>query len=81
MPQYIDPWFARGLQSVKNLTGIARTRVNDRLQSGALDRKDILSHLQAGRDENGQPMSKDELTMEALTQLIAGSDTTSNSSW
>jgi len=55
--------------------------VNDRLQQGALDRKDILSHLQAGRDENGQPMSKDELTMEALTQLIAGSDTTSNSSW
>lgn len=78
--KYIDPWFARGLQSVKNLTGIARTRVNDRLQSGALDRKDILSHLQAGRDENGQPMGKEELTMEALTQLIAGSDTTSNSS-
>ncbi|GAA5959277.1 hypothetical protein JCM3765_005130 [Sporobolomyces pararoseus] len=78
--KYIDPWFARGLESVKNLTGIARTRVNQRLQSGALDRKDILSHLQAGRDENGQPMGKDELTMEALTQLIAGSDTTSNSS-
>ncbi|GAA5825132.1 hypothetical protein JCM10212_000352 [Sporobolomyces blumeae] len=79
--KYIDPWFARGLESVKNLTGIARTRVNERLERGALDRKDILSHLQAGRDENGQPMSKDELTMEALTQLIAGSDTTSNSSW
>ncbi|GAA5870869.1 hypothetical protein JCM1840_002713 [Sporobolomyces johnsonii] len=78
--QYVDPWFARGLASVKNLTGIARTRVNERLELGAGDRKDILSHLQAGRDENGQAMGKPELTMEALTQLIAGSDTTSNSS-
>jgi len=30
--------------------------------------------------DNGQPMGKVELTAEALTQLIAGSDTTSNSS-
>lgn len=31
-----------------------------------------------GKDENGGPMGRDELTVEALTQLIAGSDTTSN---
>ena len=101
--QYVDPWYARGLKSVNNLTGIARTRVNERLQKGAGDRKDILSHLQNGKDSAGQPMGVPELTMEgasrshcsghdrthltapfspaALTQLIAGSDTTSNSSW
>lgn len=33
--QYIDPWFARGLDAVNNLTGIARTRVNKRLEQGA----------------------------------------------
>lgn len=33
--QYIDPWFARGLDAVNNLTGIARTRVNERLENGA----------------------------------------------
>ena len=37
---------------------------------------DLGLHLQ----DNGQPMGKVELTAEALTQLIAGSDTTSNSS-
>ncbi|GAA5833517.1 hypothetical protein JCM9279_001548 [Rhodotorula babjevae] len=78
--KYVDPWYARGLKSVNNLTGIARTRVNERLQKGAGDRKDILSHLQNGKDSAGQPMGVPELTMEALTQLIAGSDTTSNSS-
>ncbi|GAA5983503.1 hypothetical protein JCM10908_000311 [Rhodotorula pacifica] len=78
--KYIDPWFARGLDAVNNLTGIARTRVNQRLKEGAGDRKDILSHLQNGRDADGNPMGVPELTAEALTQLIAGSDTTSNSS-
>lgn len=33
--KYIDPWFARGLDAVNNLTGIARTRVNQRLKDGA----------------------------------------------
>ncbi|BGP40305.1 hypothetical protein JCM10450v2_004286 [Rhodotorula kratochvilovae] len=78
--KYVDPWYARGLASVNNLTGIARTRVNERLQNGAGDRKDILSHLQNGKDSEGNPMGIPELTAEALTQLIAGSDTTSNSS-
>ena len=93
--QYIDPWFARGQKSVNNLTGIARNRVNKRIKEGPGDRKDLLARLQEARDENGKPMEYQELTAEALTQLIAGefifllritadeltgSDTTSNSS-
>ncbi|KAM0753089.1 cytochrome P450 [Meredithblackwellia eburnea MCA 4105] len=78
--KYFDPWFARGQNSVKNLAGIARNKVNIRLQEGSGDRKDILSHLQAAKDSDGKPLPKPELTAEALTQLIAGSDTTSNSS-
>lgn len=78
--KYLDPWFARGQASVNNLAGIARNKVNARLEAGAGDRKDILSHLQAARDDVGLPLAKPELTAEALTQLIAGSDTTSNSS-
>merc|ERR1711939_756526 len=79
MPR-IDPWFARGKASVTNLTGIARTRVNERLKTGAGDRRDILYHLENAKDSDGKPMPRDELIAEALTQLIAGSDTTSNSS-
>jgi len=78
--KYVDPWFSRGALSVRNLAGMARARVNQRLKTGAGDRKDLLARLQDARDENGQPMGIDELTAEALTQLIAGSDTTSNSS-
>lgn len=78
--KYIDPWFARGATSVRNLAGMARARVQERLKTGAGDRKDLLARLQEARDDNGQPMDIDELTAEALTQLIAGSDTTSNSS-
>ncbi|PWN22638.1 cytochrome P450 [Microstroma glucosiphilum] len=73
------PWFANRLKSVKRLTGIAVAKVNQRLKEGS-ERDDLLSRLSSGKDESGQPMGKEELTSEALTQLIAGSDTTSNTS-
>lgn len=78
--KYYDPWFARGLASVQNLAGIAVNRVDARLAAGAGDRRDILSHLTKATDDDGNPMSRTELTAEALTQMIAGSDTSSNSS-
>lgn len=62
--RYIDPWFARGLASVKNLAGIARYAVGERLEEGSGDRKDILAHLLAAKDGEGKPMSRDELTAE-----------------
>ncbi|SOV03041.1 probable Benzoate 4-monooxygenase cytochrome P450 [Ustilago sp. UG-2017a] len=71
------PWFSNRLTSVKKLTGIALARVNDRLQNGS-EREDLLAKLQSAKDDRGEPMGKMELTAEALTQLIAGSDTTSN---
>ena len=77
--QFIDPWFARGHASVQNLAGMARARVTERLETGVGDRKDLLARLQEARDENGDVMDTDELTAEALTQLIAVSrELTSN---
>lgn len=73
------PWFSNRLKSVKKLTGIALARVNDRLENGS-ERDDLLAKLQSAKDDRGEHMGKMELTAEALTQLIAGSDTTSNTS-
>ncbi|KAK7039649.1 cytochrome P450 monooxygenase [Favolaschia claudopus] len=72
------PWYARGLQDVQYLAGIAIVAVSKRLGQPT-DRVDLLSKLQAGKDDSGNPMGRPELTAEALTLLIAGSDTTSNS--
>ncbi|KAJ7640704.1 cytochrome P450 monooxygenase [Mycena polygramma] len=72
------PWYSRGLQDVQHLAGIAIVAVAKRLGEPS-DRVDLLSKLQAGKDDNGDPMGHAELTAEALTLLIAGSDTTSNS--
>ena len=71
------PWFAQGDQDVQRLAGIAIAAVAQRLASPASDRVDVLAKLQEGRDDKGDPMGREELTAEALTQLIAGSDTTS----
>jgi benzoate 4-monooxygenase len=70
-----------GLESVRKLAGIAIAAVAVRLEaeeSGMMDdRRDLLSELIKGKDENGLPMGKEELTAEALTQLIAGESSTS----
>ena len=71
------PWFSRGNQAVRRLAGIAVAAVARRLAAPASDRVDLLAKLQEGRDDSGAPMGREELTAEALTQLIAGSDTTS----
>lgn len=76
-----DPFFSRGLAAVESLAGIAIARVRARLDGPPpAGRKDLLARLMEGKDEAGAPMGREELTAEALTQLIAGSDTTSNSS-
>lgn len=87
-----DPFFSQGLQSVANLHGIALAAVDRRLGSqeaaekgeaghgtiAAKGRHDILEMLTRAKDANGQPIGRLELISEALTQLIAGSDTVSN---
>lgn len=79
-----DRFFRDGLKAVENLAGIAVARVNERLRQAeeedANQRVDLLARLMEGRDENGNKLGREELTAEALTQLIAGSDTTSNTS-
>ena len=87
-----DRFFRDGLQAVEDLAGIAVARVNERLESAERtksggkaegsgeERVDLLARLMEGKDENGNKLGRDELTAEALTQLIAGSDTTSNTS-
>ena len=78
-----DRFFRDGLQAVENLAGIAVARVGERLRPEALannTRVDLLARLMEGRDETGAKLGREELTAEALTQLIAGSDTTSNTS-
>ncbi|ODH47410.1 benzoate 4-monooxygenase [Paracoccidioides brasiliensis] len=76
-----DRFFRDGLEAVEELAGIAVALVSERLRPEVMEnntRVDLLARLMEGRDENGAKLGREELTAEALTQLIAGSDTTSN---
>jgi len=76
-----DPFYSQGLEAVKNLAGIAVARVAQRLDGKQdVGRVDLLARLMEGKDEKGEKLGREELTAEELTQLIAGSDTTSNTS-
>ncbi|KAF2149542.1 cytochrome p450 benzoate 4-monooxygenase [Myriangium duriaei CBS 260.36] len=78
--QYLpDPFFSKGLQAVRNLHGIAEAAVAKRLDApNPKSRTDILDLLCKAKDHKGNPMPREELISETLTQLIAGSDTVSN---
>jgi benzoate 4-monooxygenase len=75
------PWYRRGDRAVQSLAGLAVAAVSARLdgEKEMVDegRMDLLGELMTGTDEEGKPMGREELIAEALTQLIAGSDTTS----
>jgi benzoate 4-monooxygenase len=57
-----------------------RARVESEKSGKNSGRVDLLARLMEGKDDAGNPIGLSELTAEALTQLIAGSDTTSNTS-
>ncbi|GAO51000.1 hypothetical protein G7K_5113-t1 [Saitoella complicata NRRL Y-17804] len=76
-----DRFWVRGYESVQQLAKIAVTAVDRRLQKSEEElenRRDLLSFLLKATDEEGEPLPRSEVNAEALTQLIAGSDTTSN---
>ena len=75
-----DKFFSQGVEAVQNLAGIAIARVSQRLDNPDIGRVDLLARLMEGKDASGEKLCREELTAEALTQLIAGSDTTSNTS-
>lgn len=76
-----DKFFTQGIEAVENLAGIAIARVNERVKPEIMannTRVDLLARLMEAKDHTGNKLGREELTAEALTQLIAGSDTTSN---
>ena len=68
------PWYRKGSVAAVNITGFAIAAISKRLKTPT-DRADLLSKLQEGKDSEGNPMGPQELTAEAITQLIAGSET------
>ena len=70
------PWYRKGSVASRHLNGLAIAAVGQRLKTPT-GRVDILSKLQQGKDGKGKPMGRPELTAEALTQLVAGTDTIS----
>ncbi|KIJ53641.1 hypothetical protein M422DRAFT_241882 [Sphaerobolus stellatus SS14] len=78
-----DPFFIRARKSTLGLGDLARSRVLQRLNF-PVERNDMLGKLIAARKvgNDSGPLTENqisELTAEAVTLLIAGSDTTSSS--
>lgn len=77
---FFDTFFTQGLQAAQALARIGIAAVEKRIKAGTdPNRKDILYYLQTATDpDTGNSLPDLEIKAEALTQLIAGSDTTGN---
>lgn len=73
-----SPW-GRFLRQRQAIDELLYAEISDRHANPDPDRTDILSLLMAARDEEGQPMSDQELRDELMALLIAGHETTASS--
>jgi len=69
------PW-ARLSRLLREVDTYLFAEIARRRTEGVAGREDVLSMLMQVRDEDGQPMSDQELRDEAMTLLIAGHETT-----
>ncbi|KST63626.1 cytochrome P450 [Mastigocoleus testarum] len=77
----LSPWgqMKRKLQQIDELI---YELIQERRVESDRDRQDILSLMMSARDEDGQPMSDQDLHDELMTLLIAGHETTASAlSW
>ena len=70
-----SPW-GRMRQRQRQIDELLFAEIEERRAQPERDRTDILSLMMAAIDENGQPMTNEELRDELLTLLFAGHETT-----
>lgn len=71
------PWYHNKSKAMENINTLAVTAVARRMNAKDIRSDNILSRLLDATDEKGQRMDKKELSAEAMTLLVAGTDTTS----
>ncbi|PSB03725.1 cytochrome P450, partial [filamentous cyanobacterium Phorm 46] len=70
-----SPW-GRMKQQQRKIQELMDAEIAERRQQPDSNRTDILSLMMAARDENGEPMTNEELRDELMTLLFAGHETT-----
>lgn len=77
----LGPWspWGRYLRRAARMDELLRSEIRQRRRGGHEGRDDVLSLLIDARDEQGEPMTEDELVDELVTLLVAGHETTATS--
>ncbi|MEO1433139.1 MAG: cytochrome P450 [Cyanobacteria bacterium J06633_8] len=73
-----SPW-GKFLRQQKRLDDLLYAEIQERRDNPDTSREDILSLMMAARDEQGQPMTNQEIRDELMTLLVAGHETTASS--
>jgi cytochrome P450 len=71
----LSPW-GRYLTYARRATAILRAEIRRGRAEGTAGRTDVLAMMLDARDEQGRPLSEDEVHDELMTLLVAGHETT-----
>jgi cytochrome P450 len=71
----LSPW-GRFVRLARRASEILRTEIRHGRESGTAGRTDVLAMMLDARDENGHPLTEDEVHDELITLLVAGHETT-----
>jgi cytochrome P450 family 110 len=74
----LTPW-GRLVRVMRDVDALLHAEITRRRTEGVDGRSDVLSMLVAARDEQGRPMTDQELRDEMFTLLVAGHETTATS--
>jgi cytochrome P450 len=78
-PERQEKWYAHNLLKPRKQADVLlyeAIRARRATQQGETERDDVLGMLLAARDEDGSPMSDEEVRDELVTALVAGHETT-----
>jgi cytochrome P450 len=71
----VSPW-GRFRRQARRASDILRAEIRRGREKGSSGRLDVLAMMLEARDENGRPLSDDEVHDELVTLLVAGHETT-----
>jgi len=71
----LSPW-GRFRRQARRASGILRSEIRRGRAKGSSGRLDVLAMMLDARDENGRPLTEDEVHDELVTLLVAGHETT-----
>ena len=74
-----DRFWRAGFEQIVRLRQLVLSSYNERVESGNMERKDLMSYMLNAKSEGGESLGKERILAHATAMIVAGSDSTAAS--